>query len=423
MKPFARVSRALALVSVLAASVVATGAGAAEWRQFRGNSADGHSEAKDLPLTWSDTENVAWKSELPGLGWSSPVVRDNSLWLTTGVTEGEDLSLRLLRLNRQTGELEQSIEVFKLADPGSIHSKNSHASPTPFLDGDNLYLHFGAHGTACVKTSGEIAWKTKLEYAHRHGPGGSPEVFENLLLLNCDGTDIQFVVALDTKTGAEVWRTERAHISEARRTGKASAPMAYSTPLLLEVDGQMQLISSGGDHVAAYNPRNGKEIWWSQYDGYSVVPRPTFGGGRVFVSSGYNRPFLYAIRPTGTGDVTETHVDWVMEKAAPHNPSPLVIGQEVYIVSDRGIATCLDVATGEVIWQERLGGNFSASPLFADGKIYCLDENGKCSVLAPGKEYKLLAANQLPGRTLASPIAMDNVIYLRTDTHLYALSK
>ncbi len=394
-----------------------------EIKQFRGNMGDGHIPATDLPLNWSETENIAWQTAIPGLGWSCPVVRDNQMWLTTGVEEEGKLSLRLLRLDRQTGQIEQEVELFSLEKPGSIHSKNSHASPTPYLDGEYLYLHFGAHGTACVKTSGEIVWTTKLEYAHRHGPGGSPEIFENLMLINCDGTDVQYVVALDTRNGKEVWRTERAHVSEARRSGAKSAAMAYSTPLLIDVEGEPQLISCGADHVAAYDPRNGKELWWSEYDGFSVVPRPTLGDGRIFVSCSYNRAVLYAIRPTGKGDVTETHVDWEMQKAAPHSPSPLVVGKEVYVVSDRGIATCMDTATGTVHWQERIGGNFSASPLFADGRIYCLDENGKTSVIAPGKEYELLATNQLPGRTLTSPIAVDNVIYLRTDTHLYALAK
>ena len=391
---------------------------AQDWLQFRGPTGQGHSSVRNLPLAWGDdSDNLTWKSPIEGLGWSSPSVQGNRIWLTTALDEGH--SLRAICLDLASGREIHNVEVFQKENPGKVHKKNSHASPTPLIEGDRVYVHFGAHGTACLTTDGKIVWKKVFKYNHRHGPGGSPVVYEDLLILNCDGTDVQFMVALDKKTGEQRWRTPRAHISEARLKGEKSAPMGFSTPLLVEVDGVMQVISTGGDHVAGYDARTGKEIWWSTYDGYSLVPRPVVGHGMIFVCSGYNKPFLYAIRLGGTGDVTETHAAWTMERGAPLNPSPLLVGEELYVISDRGIATCLDAKSGEVHWQERLGGNFSASPLFAQGRIYLLDEDGVTTVIEPGTAYQEIVRNTVSGRTLASLTPLEGAILLRTDTHLY----
>ncbi|MEQ8787547.1 MAG: PQQ-binding-like beta-propeller repeat protein [Pirellulaceae bacterium] len=389
-----------------------------DWTQFRGPTGQGVSSVKSVPLKWGeDSDNLTWKTPIEGLGWSSPSVQGDRIWLTTAADEGQ--SLRAVSLDLTTGKEMLNVEVFKLAEPGKVHSKNSHASPTPVIEGDRVYLHFGNYGTACISTAGEVLWRHVFEYNHRHGPGGSPVIFEDLLIINCDGTDVQFIAALNKNTGEEVWRTKRAHISEARLSGADSAPMGFSTPLLVEVDGVMQVVSTGGDHVAGYNARTGEEIWWSSYYGYSLVPRPVVGHGMIYVCSGYNKPMMYAIRLGGTGDVTETHVEWTLERGAPHNPSPLIVGDEIYIVADRGVAMCLDAKTGEEHWQQRLGGNFSASPLLAAGRIYFLNETGETIVVEPGVEYKELARNQVEGRTLASLTPLEAAMLLRTDTHLY----
>jgi outer membrane protein assembly factor BamB len=384
---------------------------AADWPQFRGATGQGHAQDTGLPLTWSETQNITWKVPIDGLGWSSPVIAGGQLWLTTAVDEGK--SLRAICLDPQSGKQLFNTEIFRLEDPGSIHRKNSHASPTPLIEGDHVYVHFGAHGTACVSTKGKVVWKTQeLKYAHRHGPAGSPVLYEDLLILSCDGTDVAFVVALDKRTGQIRWKTPR------------DGPMAYSTPLVIHAGGRDQVVSTGGDQVVSYEPRTGKEIWRSRYDGYSGVPRPVFGHGLLFICSGYNTPHLFAIRPDGTGDVTDTHVAWsIKAEGAPLNPSPMLVGDELYLVNDNGIATCLDARTGKRHWQNRLGGNFSASPLAADGRIYLLVENGKTTVLSPGREFRVLATNQLDGRTLASLAVWHGSIYLRTDTHLYRIAK
>ena len=380
-------------------------AGAGDWTEFRGPGQQGHSDELGLPLTWSPTEHVVWKTDIPGLGWSSPAIAGGKIWLTTGVDDGR--SLRVLRLDAGSGAAEQSIEVFAPAEPGSVHAKNSHASPTPVIDGERVFVHFGSHGTACLSRAGEILWKTKLDYNHRHGPAGSPVVVGDLLVIACDGTDVQFVVALDKATGQEVWRKPR---GEGR--------MAYSTPTV----GKPLVVSCGGEFVIAYAPESGEERWRFRYPGgYSNVPRPVTGFGLAFVSSGYDTPVFYALPLDGTGELGEDRVAWKSTKAAPRNASPLLVGDELYLVSDNGVISCLDAHSGEIHWQERLGGDCTASPLCADGRIYITDENGVTKVIAPGKTFQELATNELPGRTLASLAAADGALFLRTDTALYRL--
>ncbi len=401
-----------ALVWMCCLSTVSAG----DWPEFRGPGQQGHSDEKNLPLTWSETENVAWKTEIAGLGWSSPSIISNGVWITTALDGGK--SLRLVGLDRDSGNIVHDVEVFQKEDPGKIHGKNSHASPSPVIEGDRIYLHYGRHGTACYTTSGEEVWKTELTYEHRHGPGGSPVLFQDVLIINCDGTDTQYVVALNKHTGKEVWKKLRSENNE------DPGRMAYSTPILTVVDGQPQLISSGGEWTIAYEPASGKEIWRFRYPkGYSNVPRPVTAFNMTFVSSGYDNPVFYALNLGGTGDITETHAAWKIAKGAPRNASPIIVGNEIYIVNDNGIATCLDAKSGEQHWQQRIGGDFSASPLYADGRIYLLDEKGKTTVIAPGKEYTVLAENELPGRTLASISAADGALFLRTVAALYRLQK
>lgn len=392
-------------------SLMAVTASAGDSPQFRGPDGEGHSSEKNLPLTWSESENIRWKRDIEGLGWSTPSIEGSQIWMTTATDEGK--SLRVICLNKDTGEVLVDEEVFHHDEPGQIHSKNSFASPSVLIDGDRLYVHFGKLGTACLDRSGKVLWKNEQKYNHRHGPAGSPVVYENLLILACDGTDVQYITALDKNTGNEVWKTTR------------DGAMAYSTPLLVDVEGKKQLISTGGEWAMGYEPKTGKEIWRFRYPkGYSNVPRPVYGNGIVYLCSGYDKPWLYAVKPTGEGDITDSHMVWKLERGAPLNPSPLLLGEDLYIVSDNGIAQCLDAKTGEPHWQKRLGGNFSASPLLADGRLYLLDEAGKAYVLEPSHdEYKELAVNTLPGRTLASIAAADGALFLRTDKALYRIQK
>ena len=382
---------------------------AEDWPQFRGPGGQGHSSEGEPPLLWSETGNIAWKVPIPGLGWSSPVIRGEQIWITTSLDDGH--SLRALCLHRESGQLLHDVEVFRKDDPGPIHSKNTHASPTPVLEGDRVYVHYGAHGSACLSSDGIILWKKELKYQHRHGPGGSPVLFKDLLIVSCDGTDVQYVVALEKQSGEIRWKRNR------------DGRMAYSTPLLIHAAGVAQVVSTGGDRAVAYDPFTGREIWWLPYDGYSNVPRPVFGLGLVFICSGYEKASLYAIQPNGKGDVTETHVVWSLQQGVSLNPSPLLVGEELYMVSDSGIATCLNARTGKTYWRERLGGPFTASPIYADGRIYFLNEEGETTVLSVGTEFKKLASNSLDGRTLASMAVSGKAIYLRTEHHLYRIEE
>jgi outer membrane protein assembly factor BamB len=383
----------------------------AEWPQFRGPSGQGESAAKGLPLVWSESQNIAWKAAVPGAGWSSPVLSEGQIWLTAATEDGT--SLRAIALDEQSGRMLHDVEVFRVSRPPSIHDKNTYASPTPILEPGRVYVHFGTLGTAALNRSGEILWKTQeLHYAHGHGAGGSPVLAGDRLVISCDGTDQQFVVALDKNTGKVVWKT-------ARRDGA----MAYTTPLVIPRDGGSQVVSPGGNHAASYDVESGKELWSVDYDGFSGVPRPVFAHGLVYITTGFYSPVLMAIRPDGSGNVTKTHVAWQWGRGVPLTPSPVVAGGEIYMVSDNGIASCLDARTGEELWRQRLGGGFSASPVAAEGRIYFLNESGETTVVRAGRSFEKLAANRLDGRTLASPAIEGKAIYLRTDSHLYRIEE
>jgi outer membrane protein assembly factor BamB len=265
-----------------------------------------------------------------------------------------------------------------------------------------------------LSPAGEIIWKNRFEYQSQHGAGGSPIVYGDLLIFSCDGSDVAFVIALDKHTGKTKWKTNRGY----------PADQAYTTPIVIRAGEQDQLISVGAFRVRAYDPLTGKEIWRVRYDeGFSNVPRPVFGHGLVFITTGFQQPELLAIRPDGRGDVTKTHVAWSLKRGAPLTPSPIIVGDELYIVNDGGIASCIDARTGSVIWQSRLGGTYSASPVYADGRLYFPAEQGVTTVIAPGKEARRLAMNKLDGGLLASMAVAGGSFYLRTDTALYRISE
>ncbi len=388
-------------------------AAAEDWPQFRGPTGQGHSAEKDLPLEWSETRNVKWKTAVPGLGWSSPVISQGRVWLTTSVRDANAASLRVMAFDAATGREVVNAEVFRMPNAVLLNPKNSHASPTPIVEGDRVYAHFGAEGTAALTASGGIVWKTRLPYESQHGNGGSPTLYEDLLIVSCDGADQAYVVALDKATGKIRWKTSR----------RRPWDQAYTTPLVIRTGDQDQLVSIGAYRAAAYDPKSGKEIWRVGYrDGFSNVPRPVYGHGLVYIATGFQEPSLLAVRVDGKGDVTDTHIAWELRRGAPHTPSPLLAGDEIYIVSDIGVATCLDARTGQIHWQARLGGNYSASPVLADGRIYFQSEEGLTTVIAPGKELRKLASNLLDGAMLASMAVSNGSIFIRTGTHLYRIS-
>ncbi len=391
----------------------------ADWPEFRGPGGQGRAAPMDLPVEWDTSRNVRWKSEIAGQGWSSPVVDRRRIYLTTahGDEDSDDRTLQLLILDVETGQLVRSIDVFRQDGESApnIHEKNSHASPTPVVQGDRIYVHFGHQGTACLTTDGTILWRNDtIQYAPVHGNGGSPIIVDDKLVFSCDGRSDPFVIALNKFTGEEVWKTQR--------ESDATKSFSFSTPLLIKVNGQSQIISPGSDCVCAY-ATDGREIWRVTYDGYSVVPRPNYGNGLVYISTGFNTPRVLAIRPDGEGNVTDTHVVWSARRGAPHTASMLLDCGHLYMVSDKGVASCLDAETGEEIWRQRLGGNYSASPLFSAGQIYCQNEEGVGIVFTAGKTFQELARNDLEERSLASLAAAHGALFIRTAEHLYRIEQ
>lgn len=386
-----------------------------DWTEFRGPTGQGHSTATGLPTHWDDQKNVAWQHEIPGKGWSSPIILGKRLYLTTAVpTEAGNLgaqSLRALSVDTVTGKIVWDVEVFQQPQGVKIHEKNSHASSTPLTDGKSLFVHFGTHGTACLALAdGETLWRNQeLKYAPVHGNGGSPVLVDGLLIVSCDGADEQFVAALDKSTGTIRWRTPR--------NMHPDRGFSFGTPLVIRVDGKQQVVSPGSEAVVAYEPQTGTEIWKVRYPGgYSVVPRPVFGMNLLFVCTGFNAPILLAIRPKGaSGDVTETHVEWRSKKGVPLDPSPLLVDDALYLVSDDGVATCLEATTGTERWHRRIGGTFWASPIYADGKIFLQNEQGDGIALHPGLEYHELSRNPLKELTRASYAIGDGALFIRTE--------
>jgi outer membrane protein assembly factor BamB len=408
------------LFACLLATTLTAFAAESEWPQFRGPTGQGLSSAKDVPIKWSAAENVAWSVEVPGRGWSSPVLSKGKLYLTSSVGEGDEITLRALCFDAKDGRTLWDTEVFK-PDPGAaaaMHRKNSLASPSPIVTDDRLYVHFGHMGTAALDLAGKVLWRqTSLAYPPVHGTGGSPILVEGSLIFSCDGKSDPFIVALDAATGEVRWKTPR--------QSPAKKPFSFSTPLALKLGGVTQIISPGSGLVGAYDLKDGHELWRVGYgEGYSVVPRPVFAHDLLFVSSSFDKPVLKAIRPAGAaGDVTESNVAWEWGKGVPHTASMVVVGDELYFVSDAGIASCADARTGDIHWSERLGGNFSASPVVAEGRIYFQNETGIGYVVKAGKTYELLATNELGEPTLASPAVADGTLFIRSEKHLWRIGK
>ena len=390
---------------------------AADWPQFRGPTGQGHAPDAAVPLEWSETDNVTWKSPVEGRGWSSPVIAAGRIWLTTAVTDpAAGSSLRLLAYDVATGANTLDVEVFGSDETYLLNPKNSFASPTPVLDpdGERVYVHFGASGTAAVSTSGDILWRTRFPYISQHGNGGSPILHDGRLVVSIDGYDTAYLVALDARTGEERWRSPRPD----------PVSQAYSTPLLIRVADRDQIFNVSAFRASGHDPETGREIWRVRYpNGFSNVPRPIYGHGLVYLSTGFQSPTLLAVRADGAGDVTRSHVAWRLRRGAPLTPSPILVGDELYVVTDFGIATCVDALTGDVHWQQRLGGNHSASPVFVDGRIYFQNEEGVTTVLAPGPEFRVLARNRLDGLTLASMAVADGALFIRSDSHLYRIEE
>ncbi len=398
---------------LLALALAADTKPAPAWNEFRGPDGVGHYSGVAVPETWGPDTNVAWKTPIPGSGWSSPVIHQGKVFVTTAVLKDKTYELRAVCINAESGKIEWDEMVFveDTATAPKIHGKNSHASPTPLADGERVYFHFGHLGTACYDLKGKQQWASQDHpYKPVHGGGGSPVLADGKLLVSCDGADKQFLLALEAKTGKELWNTDR--------KTKASRTFSFTTPQVIEQGKKKLVLSQASDFLAAYDLTDGKEQWRANYPkppGYSCIPRPVLAGGLWVISTGYDTPMLLAIDPD------KAEIKWQQKKHAPNTPTPVVVGDDLYTVSDSGMMCCIDPKTGDIRWEEKLKGKgFSASLVLVNGKIYATSEDGVGSVIEPDKkELKATDAGAMKEKTFATPLPHDGALYLRTETKLY----
>ncbi len=414
---------ALAAFLFSAATLFAAG----EWPQFRGPAGDGHSAATGLPVKFGEDEHVKWKTAIHGKAWSSPVIWGSQIWLTTATEEGTELSA--VCVDKDTGKILRDDVLFHIATPQFCHKFNSYASPTPVIEEGRLYVSFGSPGIACLdtKTGAKLWERTDFVCNHFRGAGSSPIVWDGLLILNFDGSDHQFIVALDKKTGKTAWETPRSVDYKDLKDGKPEADgdwrKAFGTPHVLDGPAPV-LLSSGAKAHYGYDPRTGHELWRIDDPAHhSAAARPVAGFGMVFIAAGFSQGEVFALKLGGSGALDESQVAWRLKKGAPNKPSLLLDGDLLYLINDGGIASCVEAKTGTVVWSQRIGGNFSAAPIFADGRIYACNEEGKVTVLAPGREFKVLAENQLGTGFMASPAVAGKALILRSKTHLYRVEE
>ncbi len=417
--------RAAGAALVVYAAVSVGGSGAAEaadrWTEFRGPAGTGHSDSTGLPREWSETKNVAWKARVHGRGWSSPVVLDGQVWLTTATRDGRELSV--MAFDRASGRVLHDILLFRVETPEDTARFNSFASPTPVIEDDRVYVHFGSYGTAALDAkTGRTLWARRdLPCNHWRGPGSSPMLHRGLLIVHFDGYDLQYAVALDKKTGRTVWKAERAYDFG---TDDGDMKKAYATPVVIDAGGRPQLISQAAKAVLALDPMTGRELWRVRYASHSASARPLLANGLLLVGTGRGPSELVAIRPGGSGDVTATHVAWRAGRGIGSSPSPLVVGDLVYTIADKGgVLTCLDARTGAEIWQQRTGmAANTASPVYADGAAYFFSEDGTALLVAPGREYRELGRAALgEGGVMATPAIAGRALFVRTESHLYRI--
>jgi outer membrane protein assembly factor BamB len=409
----------LSAVVLLLSFVGATFSGE-NWTQFRGPGGQGYAAADStLPQFWNEKKNVVWKRELPGRGHSSPVVWDQQIWVTTATEDGR--ALGAIGVDAGTGDILHQVVLFRPEKPDAIHEDNSYASPTPVIEAGRLFCHYGRYGTACVDTStGATLWTNNdTVIDHQGGPGSSPVGFEDLIILNCDGADAQYVVALEKQTGSARWKRERS----APYRDDPVTRRAFATSLLIDANGSPQLVSPAADQLHAYDPRTGDELWHVRYTGFSTVPCPVYADGLLVFCSGYFNPQVWAVKVDGHGDVTDTHVAWKFRGAVPDTPSPIIVDGRVYLVSDSGVGTVVDLQTGELVSKFRLGGNYSASPLYAGKWLYFCDEEGHTKLVEPNDKPRVIASNRLDGSLKASPAVLEHAIILRTDKALYRIEE
>jgi outer membrane protein assembly factor BamB len=397
----------------------------ADWPQFRGPKGNGHAEGASYPTNWSETEHITWKTPVHGRAWSSPVIWGKQVWMTTATEDGQELFAICVDLD--SGKIVRDQKLFHVDAPQFAHKFNTYGSPTPAIEEGRVYLTFGSPGTACLDTKmGKVLWERRdFVCNHYRGAGSSPIIYADKILMHFDGSDYQYVVALDKQTGKTIWKTDRSiDHKDLDAKGKPEAEgdyrKAFSTPVIANFGQGDLLISLGSKALYAYEPNTGKEIWRAEERKcHSGSATPVIGNGLIFAPMGFSKGEMLAVKPGGKGDVTSTHIAWKSSRNVPNKPSPLIVDGLLYTIDEAGVASCLEPESGKEIWRERVGGNYSAAPLYAGGKIYFFSEEGKTTVVAPGREFKILATSELGDGFMASPAALNGALVLRSRTHLY----
>ncbi|MFW6370198.1 MAG: PQQ-binding-like beta-propeller repeat protein [Bacteroidota bacterium] len=397
------------------------------WTHFRGSSMDGHAPVKTAPLEWDAEKNIAWKSEVKGSGWSSPVVYEQQVWLTSATGDGREFYV--LCYDFDSGKLLYEQTLFTSDNPQRIHSTNSYATPTPCIENGYVYVHYGSFGTACIDTRQfNVVWKREdLPCNHMQGPASSPILHENMLIVHLEGTEDPYVVALDKKTGETLWKSVRP--AEIYDPLEPVYRKSYQTPIVIKANDRELLISNSSFMCFAHDVKTGEVIWTIEYGYDSTVSQPLYWNGLVFVNSGWifedNKPFFtrqYAVDPNGKGDVTHSHVKWMYEDEVPQIPTPVIVDGKMYMVHDRGMLTCLDITTGKPLWKEKLNGNFNASPIYAAGNIYFFNVKGDCTIIKPGNSFQKVAENSIGETVKAVPAFVRDKMILRTANNLYLIN-
>jgi len=408
-----------------------------DWPDFRGPWRDGRATAPGqtnllgLPLHWSETDNVKWKTPIPYQGWSTPVILNGQIWLTTATIDGHDFFA--ICVDQETGKILFNEKIFHCDKPESLGAAvnfNCYASPSAVLEPGRVYVNFGSYGTACLDTgSFKVLWqRDDLPCRHFRGPGSSPILWDNLLILTLDGIDLQYMAALDKNTGKTLWKTDRTtHWTDLDANGQ---PMgggdyrkAFSTPIIIDVAGAPQMLSAGSFATYGYDPGTGRELWKFSNTAYSPASRPLFDQGLAIFATANGKAELVALRPDGHGEVPASAVVWQSTRAVPSQTSGTLDNGLLFMVNEGGIASCYQTADGAEVWRERIGGDYSASVLYGDGRIYCFSREGKITVLKAAREFGVLATNQLTSGFMASPAVAGHALYLRTKTDLYRIEE
>ncbi len=394
-----------------------------QWSQFRGHYGNGIIKSTSAPINWSENTNIDWKTPIHDRGWSSPVIWNDQIWMTTATKDGN--KMYAICVNKLSGKIEHDLHVFDVKSPQAITNENTYASPTPVVEEGRVYVHFGTYGTACISTKdGQILWKRRdLNCDHEigAGPASSPFIYNNFLIFNVDGRDVQYVLALNKETGETAWKTNRSvDFSDVQ----VNQRKAYGTPFIIPRGNTNQMVSIGAKGVYSYDPENGKELWKAEHRGWSIAPRPVYGEGLVFTMIDRDRPEMWAINPNGSGDITETHIEWKETKRMPPRASPIIIKGLLFVVDRNGYISCIEAKTGKSIWQKRMKGRFSASPILANNLIYFFNEDTVCTIIKPTRELEIVAENKLSDdKLMATPAFDENSIYIRTEKKLTRIVK